>query len=195
MYQLSGAGQTALRDTPFAVTVEIAIVGLFFAMRSREATTTTKPGRTRIINLENDCIILHSSALLANAYRITLTFADQKNKRIQKNSGDTVSDPVRCLASLVKRILATVPDTCGTTTINTMCFEDDTFLLSSTHLRDQPRHSCTILGASATYGFDATEIGTKSLRSGAAMPTSWFLALIISSLLSAGVGLSAEVHM
>jgi hypothetical protein len=26
-------------------------------------------------------------------------------------------------------------------------------------------------------------------------PTSWFLALIISSLLSAGIGLSAEVHM
>jgi hypothetical protein len=26
-------------------------------------------------------------------------------------------------------------------------------------------------------------------------PSSWFLALIISSLLSAGVGLSAEVHM
>jgi hypothetical protein len=86
----------------------------------------------------------------------------------RKNSGDTVLDRVRCLVSLVKRILATVPDACDTTTINTMCFEDDAFLLSSTNLRDQLRHSC-IMGASATFGFDATEIGTKSLRSGAAM--------------------------
>jgi hypothetical protein len=33
MYQLSGAGQTALRDDSFAVIAEIAIVGFFFAMR------------------------------------------------------------------------------------------------------------------------------------------------------------------
>jgi hypothetical protein len=87
MYQLSGAGQTALRDTPFAVITEVAIVGFFFAMRSCEATTTAKPGRTRIIDLggvtfrdKNNCIILHASALLESAYRVTLTFADQKNK-------------------------------------------------------------------------------------------------------------------
>jgi hypothetical protein len=181
MYKLSGAGPTSLRDTPFAVIAEIAIVGFFFAMRSCEATTTTKPGRTRIIDLDgvtfrdkSNCIIPHTSALLESAYRVTLTFADQKNKtkndkRTHKNSGDTVLNPVRCLASLVKRILANVPGACGTTTINTMCLEDDTFLLSSSYLRDQLRHSCTLMGASATFGFDATEIGTKSLRSGAAM--------------------------
>jgi hypothetical protein len=180
MYQLSGASLTALRDTPFAVIAEIAIVSFFFAMRSCEATTTAKAGRTRIIDLdgitfrdENNCIIHHSSALLANAYQVTLTFADQSktknDKRTQTNSGDPVLDPVRCLASIVKRILATVPDACGTTTINTMCFDNDTFLLSSTYLRDQLRHSCTIMGESATFGFDASEIGTKSLRSGAAM--------------------------
>jgi hypothetical protein len=105
---------------------------------------------------------------------VTLTLADQKNKtkndkRTHKNSGDTVLNPVRCLASLVKRILANAPGACGTTTINTMCLEDDTFLLSSLYLRDQLRHSCTRMGASATFGFDAIEIGTKSLRSGAAM--------------------------
>jgi hypothetical protein len=181
MYQLSGAGRTALRDTPFAVITEIAIVAFFFAMRSCETTTTAKPGRTRIIDLDGvtfrdkkNCIIPHTSTRLPNAYRVTVTFADQKNKkkndkRTQKKSEDTVLEPVRCLASLVKRILETVPDACGTTTINTMCFENDTFLLSSTYLRDQLRHSCTLMGASATFGYDATEIGTKSLRSGAAM--------------------------
>jgi hypothetical protein len=50
-----------------------------------------------------------------------------------------------------------------------MCFEDDTFLLSFTYLRDHLRHSCTIVGVSATFAFDATEIGTKARRSGAAM--------------------------
>jgi hypothetical protein len=38
MYQLSGAGQAALRDTPFPVITEITILGFFFAMRSCEAT-------------------------------------------------------------------------------------------------------------------------------------------------------------
>jgi hypothetical protein len=87
MYQLSGAGQTALRDTPFAVIAEIAIVGFFFDTRSCEATATAKSGRTRIIEIDgvtfrdkNNCIILRSSAYLANAYRVTLAFADQKNK-------------------------------------------------------------------------------------------------------------------
>jgi hypothetical protein len=105
---------------------------------------------------------------------VTLTFPDQKSKmkndkRTQKHSGNTVLDPVRCLAPLAKRILATVPGAYGTTTINTMCLEDDVFLLSSSYLREQLRHSCTLMGGSATFGFDATEIGTKSLRSGDAI--------------------------
>jgi hypothetical protein len=60
------------------VIAEIAIIGFFFAMRSCEATTTTKLGRTRIIDLDgmtfrdkNNCIILHTSALLESAYRVT----------------------------------------------------------------------------------------------------------------------------
>jgi hypothetical protein len=101
---------------------------------------------------------------------VTLTFTDQKNKtknnkRTHKHLGDTVPNPVRCLASVVNRILNTIPDACGTITITIMCLEDDTFLLSSSYLRDQLRHSCTLIGASATFGFGATEIGTKSLRS------------------------------
>jgi hypothetical protein len=114
------------------VITEIAIVAFFFAMRSCETTTTAKRGRTRITDLDGvtfrdkkNCIIPHTSARLPNAYRVTVAFADQKNrkkndKRTQKKSEDTVLEPVRCLASLVKRILETVPDACGTTTINTM---------------------------------------------------------------------------
>jgi hypothetical protein len=45
----------------------------------------------------------------------------------------------------------------------------EAFLLSSFYFRDQLRHSCTLLGVSASFGFDDTEIGTKSLLSGAAM--------------------------
>jgi hypothetical protein len=130
--------------------------------------------RTRIIDLggitvrdENDYIIPHTSALLESAYRVKVTFADQKNKtkndkRTQKHSGDTILDPVQCLASIVKRILATVSGYRGIPTINTMCLEKDTFLLSSSYLRDQLRHSCTFMGGSATFGFDATEIETKA---------------------------------
>jgi hypothetical protein len=50
--------------------------------------------------------------------------------------------------------------------------QSDTFLISSSYLRDQIRHSFTFMGGSVTFDFDATQIGTQSVRSGAAMALS-----------------------
>ena len=181
MHKLSGARTTVLRDTPFAVVTELATFAFFFAMRSCEFTTTAKPGRTKLADL--DCIIFrdrsnriipHSSPLLESSFRVTVTFSRQKSKlrnekRTHKQSGDPVLCPVRTSAYLIKRILATVPGACGTTTINTMFLDGEAFRLKASYLLDQIRSSCTLGGGTETFGFDASEIGTKSLRSGAAM--------------------------
>jgi hypothetical protein len=41
--------------------------------------------------------------------------------------------------------------------------------IKSAQLREFMRSTCSLMGRKATFGFDAQDIGTKSLRSGAAM--------------------------
>jgi hypothetical protein len=41
--------------------------------------------------------------------------------------------------------------------------------LASGFLRSQLRHACSALGGKKVFGFDSEDIGTKSIRSGAAM--------------------------
>jgi hypothetical protein len=181
MHNMSGARTTSLRDTPFAVITELATFAFFFAMRSCEFTTTEKPGRTKLATL--DCIVFrnkqnqiisHRSPLLEYAYRVTVKFTLQKSKlkgekRTHKASGNPVLCPVRSAASLIRRIYATVPGACGTTTINTMFLSGETFRLKAAYLLNQIRSTCTLGGGTEVFGFEANEIGTKSLRSGAAM--------------------------
>ena len=181
MHQLSGTRTTALRNSPFAIITEIATAGFFFAMRGCEMTTTTVPGRTRRINLDgivfrssDHTIIPHRSPRIHDATRVTVTFTFQKTelrneKRTQHRSQDPLLCPVRSLSSLVNRILATVPSADGSTHINTMHLDGATFSLTISFLLDKIRNSCTLGGGMTTFGFTASEIGTKSIRSGAAM--------------------------
>jgi hypothetical protein len=41
--------------------------------------------------------------------------------------------------------------------------------MKSDFLCRQLRHACSVLGGKKVFGFDAKDIGTKSIRSGAAM--------------------------
>jgi hypothetical protein len=53
--------------------------------------------------------------------------------------------------------------------MNTMFINGVVLQLSSSFLRAQFRTTCTMLGGKLAFGYSATEIGTKSIRSGAAM--------------------------
>jgi hypothetical protein len=111
---------------------------------------------------------------LEMAAYVTYLFADQKNKdkncrRTQGRTADPVLCPVCRSASLIQRIRRLAPHFDDTTTINTMTVAGVTLQLASGYLCSQLRHACTILGGKAEFGYDAQEIGTKSIRSGAAM--------------------------
>ena len=142
-------------------------------MRSCEFTATRTPGRTHIINLRDvqNTVIPHQSADLHLAERVTLTFENQKNgkkmdRRTHQRTTDEVLCPVRRLASIVTRILARVPTASPSTTILLITKE---LKISSTDLRTHMRSTCTAAGGEPVFGYAASAIGTKSLRSGAAM--------------------------
>ena len=152
-------------------------------MRSCEITATTTPGRTKIIRLK--CVVFrdathreipHSSKQeLPMARRVTVTFENQKNglkmdKRTQERTGDSVMCPVRRLASLVLRVLDRVPGAEQETPIGSIQqTTGGTRVITSSELRWSLRSACTKGGGSSTFGYDASDIGTRSIRSGAAM--------------------------
>jgi hypothetical protein len=116
----------------------------------------------------------HDSPKLGESEYISYTFVDQKNKekndtRSQRRTSDSVLCPVRRSASLVERIRRIVPSPKATTTMNTIYVRNTVLQLSSDFLQTRLRVTCTALGGKDVFGYSAADIGTKSLRSGAAM--------------------------
>jgi hypothetical protein len=181
MFRLAGVGLSPSHDSAFSTIAELAIFGYFFAMRSCENTSTPKPGRTKIVCLlglifrdHHKRVIPHSHPGLSMAVYITVVFVSQKNhkkmdKRTQRRTTDAILCPVKRAASLVERILRLVPAHSTATTINTVHLQGATLTLTGEFLRDRLRATCSTYGGKAEFGFDPHEIGTKSIRSGAAM--------------------------
>ena len=105
---------------------------------------------------------------------MTLTFEDQKNgtkmdKRTHQRTGDLILCPVLRIASVVERIYRRVPKASPDTPINAMFLLSRESRASSTALRTYIRSSCTCGGGLPSFGFSASDLGTRSIRSGAAM--------------------------
>ena len=182
MHRLSGAACECTRDTAFAIVTELAIVAFFFAMRSCEISATASAGRTKSIRLRgivfrdklNNELPHNAPALRSQAERVTVTFEDQKNgtktdRRTHQRTADPVLCPVKTMATLVQRILRRVPHATPDLTLDSMHLVSRTTRVTSTMIQTHIRSTCTILGGRQTFGFDAADLGTKSLRSGAAM--------------------------
>jgi hypothetical protein len=181
MHARAGVAHEVTHDTLYAIITELTIMAFFFAMRSCEFTLTPHPGRTQVIRLRGVLFrdsdnheIEHASPHLGAAERVTLTFEDQKNglkmdRRTHQRTGDPVLCPVRSLASLVARIYRRVPSASPDTTINTMFLHAQETKATSASLRTFIRSTCTLGGGKSAFGYSPSEIGTKSIRSGAAM--------------------------
>jgi hypothetical protein len=182
MHHLSGANNTLTNDTAFAIVAELSIVAFFYAMRSCEISFTPAPGRTKSIRLRgivfrdksNTEIPHNSPRLVQTAERVTVTFEDQKNgtkmdRRTHQRTADPILCPVKTLVSLINRIYRRIPNASGDLTLDSIRLVHRTTRVTSTMIRNYLRSTCTTLGGRTTFGFDATELGTKSLRSGAAM--------------------------
>jgi hypothetical protein len=78
--------------------------------------------------------------------------------------------PVRRLASLVLRIMRTIHNAGPDTPVSTILkAEGGGRVITSSELRWGLRSACTKGGGVSTFGYSASEIGTRSIRSGAAM--------------------------
>ena len=182
MFMRAGVSNPLTTDTMFSIVSELAIMAYFFAMPSCEFTLTPLPGRTKVIHLRGIVFrdklnreIDHRSASLHTAERVTLTFENQKNgqkmdKWAHQRTGDPILCPIQRIASLVSRIYRRVPSASPDTPINTMFLLSRESKASSAALRTYIRSSCTCGGGIPTFGFSASDLGTRSIvRSGAAM--------------------------
>ena len=150
-------------------------------MRSCEFTSTPVPGRTKPVTLHglvfrrlDRSIIHHTNPSLPLAEFITVTFQDQKNgiksdSRTQQRTGDLLLCPVTRYASVVHRIIQTVPHYGPDTTIDTVQVNGQTKRISNTLTLQLLRSTCSSFGGQATFGFDPLQLGNRSIRSGAAM--------------------------
>jgi hypothetical protein len=154
-------------------------------MRSCEYVAVPVRGRTRLLTVENiQFYDVHSNKLshydpdLATvAEYVSITFVDQKNGhkfevRTQQRTTDALLCPVRSWAHTIQRILS-YPDTDATTSVN--YFYDPSAkpghqsrFFSQENIRVFLRETCSMYPPNH-FGYSPSEIGTHSLRSGAAM--------------------------
>ena len=91
------------------------------------------------------------------------------DRRTHERTGDPVMCPVLRLASLIKRILRADGRAGPDTPVSTIWVAEERDIVTSDELRHQLRSACTRGGGTGTFGYGAIDIGTRSIRSGAAM--------------------------
>ena len=171
-----------MTDTADSHAADLIIGAFFFAMRACEYSVTPLPGRTVRVTLghiafrdsNHRLLSHHDPCLPILAHSVTITFADQKNRhksdsRTQHRSGDSQLCPIRRWAAVVQRIVATVPNYGPTTPACAYSTPSGTRFLTIDHIRSLLRRICLLFGGRTAFGFDPHEIGTRSIRSGAAM--------------------------
>jgi hypothetical protein len=182
MHASTGVDTPELRDTLPAATADLTIGAFFFAKRSCEFSTTKRPGRTKIVTLQyvlfrdrsKQIVPRHVPDLLACAEYVTITFVSQKSGkkmdlRTQRRTGDPILCPVLRYGSVVRRILRQNPLAPKDTQLNTIRIGTQTGTITNDYVRDLLRTTCSSFGGKETFGYAASEIGNKSIRSGAAM--------------------------
>lgn len=158
---------------------ELCTGAFFFAMRSCEYLSVgglpRKTKRLRIRNLRffmkgKERII--SSPNLERSDFISITFEDQKND--MKNdtitmhaTNDSILCPVKCWSRIVQRILKS-PNATTDRFVNSFWDNGKFHLITNKDTIQAIRAAALVIGQ-ATLGFNPINLGTHSLRSGAAM--------------------------
>lgn len=184
MLQLFGKQANSIEFT----TAELIAAAFFFACRGCEYVTvpkgaTRKTRRLRLRNLQfhsadRQRLLMSDRNTVDQAFYVSITFEDQKNgrkmaTRTHQVSGDKVLCPVRLWANITFRILQH-PRATADTYVN--CFfmpgakpSDAPIEISMDTTREMLRTTVSLLGGREKLGYDAADVGNKSLRSGAAM--------------------------
>ena len=167
-------------DTAPAVCSDLAIAAWFFAMRGCEFTKSPTTGKTLPIRIadvtfrdKKKKLIPNTSSKIFTAEYVTIIFRDQKNgrkieARTMRGTGETILCPILRWASIVDRLLR-----------HNAHQSSEVYWLPTTGKRrhaittkffaDTLKSTCSVLGGHAVFGFGPDDIGSKSIRSGAAM--------------------------
>ena len=157
----------------------------FFAMRACEFCKTEKPGRTRRLTASNltfrgkdGSTIDHEDVdLVGKSHFVTVCFVDQKNgvrmeKRSQRRSGVPILCPIEAWGSVMRRLVEQFPDRSARDRLPICSYkgpQGGRFEVTASQVTDLLRNVCRANNGHRRYGFGPSEIGTRSIRSGAAM--------------------------
>ena len=162
---------------------DLIVGGYFFAMRVCEFCATDRPGRTRKLTLgdvvfrdRNSRVLDQTDPLLdEKAMFVTICFSDQKNgtkmeRRSHRKTGQDVLCPVRAWVRVVKKVRSQFK-TREDDSIPVCAYKEgsSTKEISSLQVMQLLRSSCQAHDGENKYGIRASELGTRSIRSGAAM--------------------------
>jgi hypothetical protein len=133
LFQSTGLATNALHNSAPAVMADITIAGFFFAMRSCEYSTTSVPGKTKLIILSGIVFRTASKQLIdptnqilfVLAQYVTITFVDKKTgKKMDRRTQQPTDHPFLCpvlrYASVIQCIHRRVPDWTPQTQVNTI---------------------------------------------------------------------------
>jgi hypothetical protein len=169
---------TSPADTAAA---DLAMGAFFFACRSCEYLQVKGPRRTKTLQVgdiqfrKGHSVVPHSSPDLHLADTVSLTFRDQKNRdkmatRSAWRTAHDTANPVLAWANITRRIRA-LPKSEDCTKVfhfHHPTSKDKTSTITNDLLIKNLRLAVKHLGVH-TLGYCASEVGTHSIRSGAAM--------------------------
>jgi hypothetical protein len=162
---------------------DLIIGGYFFAMQVCEFCRTDTPGRTQKITLgdivfrdqDSRVVDQRDPALSEKAMFVTICFSDQKNgtkmeRRSHKKTGQEILCPVKSWARTVQRVRSQFR-TKDDNIIPVCAYRQGQTAreISSSQVLQLLRDSCKFHDGENRYGIKASELGTRSIRSGAAM--------------------------
>ena len=175
-----------------ACNADLALAGYFNACRSCEYLTVKQRGKTRLLTIGNIAFYCNDERrtpidplhpeFTFRAFFVSVTFVAQKNgekfqTRTQSRTNDKILCPVRLWGRIIRRILHYRPDADPDTPVN--CWFDPEVAAkgktpSTRFVRAEDtikilRESCASGGGIGRFGYRPLDIGTHSLRSGAAM--------------------------
>ena len=163
---------------------DLIVGAYFFAMRACEFCSTEKPGRTRKVTLGNvvfrdqdSRIVEQRDPILAEkSMFVTICFTDQKNgtkmeRRSHRKTGQEILCPVRSWARVVQRVRSNFRTSKDDDSTPVCAYRDGQRAkeISSSQVLQLLRESCKFHDGENKYGIGASDLGTRSIRSGAAM--------------------------
>lgn len=167
--------------SPIEIAISQLIVGaFFFAMRSCEYlhVPSGESRKTRVLRIRDirffhkHIPLKHTAPNLVDADVVAITFTSQKNEERyevvnQFKTDDPVLCPVKAWAAIITRITSYKQST-DDSTVNCYCSGKSLVQLTSANVRTALRTAVLTIGIDR-LGFGTDDVGTHSLRSGAAM--------------------------